>query len=106
MDSGLDFTVVWDNLTYFMIGRYPHGPLGGLALTLYLAAVSCLLSFLGGLVLGLLSVSHNPVLRWLTHTVVNMVRGVPLLMVVFWTYFLLPALLGQTVAESHTIIIA
>jgi polar amino acid transport system permease protein len=106
MGEGLDFTVVWSNLTYFMIGRYPHGPLGGLALTLYLASVSCLLSFLGGLALGLLSVGRNRPLRWLTHALVNVVRGVPLLMVVFWAYFVLPALLGQPVAEAHTVIFA
>lgn len=85
MEGGLDFTVVWDNLTYFMIGRFPHGPLGGLALTLYLAVVSCLLSFLGGLMLGLLSVAKNAAVRWTTLTLVNLLRGVPLLMVVFWT---------------------
>ena len=45
---GLDFHVIWENLTYFFIGRYPHGPLGGVALTFYLAVVSCILSFFGG----------------------------------------------------------
>ncbi|MFH1059965.1 MAG: amino acid ABC transporter permease [Pseudomonadota bacterium] len=89
-----------------MVGRWPHGPLGGLGLTLYLAAVSCALSFLGGLVLALMGLARNPILRWFTHTLVNLVRGVPLLMVIFWTYFLLPALLGQAVAENQTIIIA
>ncbi|MBI4797568.1 MAG: amino acid ABC transporter permease [Desulfarculus sp.] len=102
----MDFAVVWDNLTYFLIGRFPHGPLGGLALTLYLASVSCLLSFVGGLALGLLSVCKNAAICWATLVLVNLLRGVPLLMVVFWTYFLLPALLGQTVAEAHTVIIA
>ncbi|MFH1034607.1 MAG: amino acid ABC transporter permease [Pseudomonadota bacterium] len=102
----MDFTVVWDNLTYFMIGRFPHGPLGGLALTLYLAVVSCLLSFIGGLLLGLLSVARNPLIRWGTLALVNVLRGVPLLMVVFWSYFLLPALLGQPVGEANTVIVA
>jgi len=48
MVGGLDFSVVRDNLPYFFLGRYPRGPLGGVALTLYLAAVSLVLSFLGG----------------------------------------------------------
>ena len=38
---------------------FPHGPLGGIALTLYLAVVACVLSFFGGLILGLLNISHN-----------------------------------------------
>jgi polar amino acid transport system permease protein len=106
MAPWLDFGVVRDNLTYFMIGRYPHGPLGGVALTLYLAAASCILSFFGGLVLGLLSISHNRVIRRVTEAAINLVRGMPLLMVIFWMYFLLPALLGHTVPESRTVIMA
>lgn len=106
MEQFIDLSVISDNFTYFMVGRWPHGPLGGLGLTIHLALVSCVLSFLGGLALALLGLAKNPVLRWLTHTLVNIIRGVPLLMVIFWTYFLLPALLGQAVAENQTIIIA
>jgi len=106
MPTGFDFTVIGTNLTYFFIGRYPHGPLGGIALTLYLAVVACLLSFLGGLLLGLMSVSHSRVLKYSSLTIVNIIRGMPLLMVIFWMYFLLPALLGHTVNESWTVIMA
>lgn len=103
---GLDFTVVKDNFTYFMIGRYPDGPLGGLGLTIYLAAASCFLSFWGGLFLGLLNVAKNPVLRTASLGVVNVVRGMPLLMVIFWMYFLVPALLGRPMPENRTVIVA
>ena len=106
MGSWLDFTVVRDNLTYFMIGRYPHGPLGGVALTLYLAVASCVLSFFGGLVLGLLSIVHNRVIRRASEAVINLIRGMPLLMVIFWMYFLAPALVGHPLPESRTVIIA
>lgn len=106
MGSWLDFTVIRTNFVYFLIGSYPHGPLGGIGLTLYLAVVSCVLSFFGGLVLGLLSVSSNRPVRYCTVTVVNLIRGVPLLMVIFWMYFLLPALLGRNMAETRTVIAA
>ncbi|HLQ27246.1 MAG TPA: amino acid ABC transporter permease [Acidiferrobacterales bacterium] len=106
MTGALDFTVVQDNLTYFLIGRYPHGPAGGLLLTLYLAAVSCALSFFGGLVLGLLSLSRNWLIKLFIETVIQTLRGMPLLMVIFWAYFLLPALLGHTVPENWTVITA
>ncbi len=106
MSSWLDFTVVRTNFIYFMIGQYPHGPLGGVALTLYLAVASCLLSFLGGLILGLLSISHNRLIRKASEAFINLVRGMPLLMVIFWMYFLMPALLGHTVPESRTVIMA
>lgn len=104
MDGGLDFHVIADNFTYFMIGRFPKGPLGGLGLTIYLAVVSCILSFFGGLILGLLSVSKH---RWISYPAtlfINTVRGMPLLMVIFWMYFLLPAMMGTTVPESQTVI--
>jgi polar amino acid transport system permease protein len=106
MDSWLDFTVIGNNLTYFLIGSYPHGSLGGVALTLYLAVASCVLSFIGGLILGLLSISRNRVIRYSTLAVINAVRGIPLLMVIFWMYFLVPAILGRPVPESQTVITA
>jgi polar amino acid transport system permease protein len=104
--GGLDFSVVLDNLSYFFIGRYPKGPLGGVGLTLYLAVVSLALSFLGGLVLGLLSVSRNRPLRMGSMAVIQTIRGMPLLMVIFWMFFLLPALLGGGMSAAWTIIAA
>jgi polar amino acid transport system permease protein len=106
METGLDFSVIRDNLLYFFIGRYPHGPLGGVALTLYLALASLVLSFFGGLFLGLLAVSHRKWVRLPASAVINTVRGMPLLMVIFWMYFLMPALLHRTVPEAQTVIFA
>ena len=106
MIGGLDFSVVRDNLSYFFIGRYPKGQLGGVGLTLYLAVVSLGLSFIGGLVLGLLSVSRNRLLRLGSMAVIQTIRGMPLLMVIFWMFFLLPALLGGGMSAAWTIIAA
>jgi len=105
MEQFLDFSVISDNFTYFMIGRFPHGPLGGVGLTLYLAVVSCILSFFGGLLLALLSISRFPIIRYPALAFINLVRGMPLLMVIFWMYFLMPALFG-TIAENTTVIMA
>ncbi len=105
MEQFFNISVITDNFTYFMIGRFPHGPLGGVGLTLYLAVVSCILSFFGGLILGLLSISRWSVVRYPALAFINLVRGMPLLMVIFWMYFLLPALFGK-VAENNTVIMA
>jgi polar amino acid transport system permease protein len=102
----VDFSVVKDNLTYFLIGRFPHGPLGGVALTLILAVVSLVLSLFGGLILGLCSVSRRRWVRWPSAVFINTVRGMPLLMVIFWAYFLWPALLGHPTAESQTVVLS
>jgi polar amino acid transport system permease protein len=106
MVGGLDFSAVLDNLPYFFLGRYPRGPLGGVALTLYLAVVSLILSFFGGLVLGLLSVSRNRLIKWGSSAVIQTIRGMPLLMVIFWMFFLLPAMLGAGMTADWTIISA
>lgn len=105
-DLNLDFSVIARNFTYFMVGRFPQGPLGGLALTIYLAIVSCILSFFGGIILGLLSLSHRKYLSLPVKAFIQIVRGIPLLMVIFWTYFLLPAMVGKTVPENFTVIVA
>jgi len=101
-----NFQVIADNIVYFMVGRWPQGPLGGVGLTLYLATASCILSFFGGLILGLLSVSRKRWISWPIMVVINTVRGVPLLMVIFWMYFLLPAIFGKGFSETRTVIMA
>jgi polar amino acid transport system permease protein len=106
MQAGFDFTVIWTNITYFFIGRFPHGALGGIALTLYLASISCVLSFIGGLFLGLMNISHIRVIRYLSSAILNLIRGMPLLLFILWMYFLLPALLGRTFPENWTVIVA
>ena len=37
--------------------------------------------------------------------VINTIRGVPLLMVIFWMYFLLPAIFGKGITETRTVIL-
>jgi polar amino acid transport system permease protein len=105
MEPIFNISVITDNFTYFMIGRYPNGPLGGVGLTLYLAVVSCILSFFGGLILGLFSISRHAAIRYPALAFINLVRGMPLLMVIFWMYFLMPALFGK-IAENNTVIMA
>jgi len=46
------------------------------------------------------------VVRYGSMLATNAVRGVPLLMVIFWMYFLLPAIAGKTVKEESTVIVA
>ena len=49
---------------YFLIGQYPNGPLGGLALTLILAACGLVLALPLGVAFGLARVSPWRWLRW------------------------------------------
>ena len=91
---------------YFLIGQYPNGPLGGLALTLILAVMGLLLSLPLGLVFGLMRVSPWSWLRRPITGFVYLVRGLPLLMVVFWAYFFLPSITGIKTDQFWTMLIA
>ncbi|MFG5779683.1 amino acid ABC transporter permease [Comamonas sp. J-3] len=91
---------------YFLVGQYPNGPLGGLALTLILASLGLLLSLPLGLVLGMARISSWRVVRWPVTALVYVVRGTPLLMVVFWAYFFLPSVTGYKTDQFWTMLIA
>lgn len=91
---------------YFLIGQYPNGPLGGLALTLVLATMGLLLSLPLGLAFGLMRVSPWRWLRAPVTAFIYVVRGTPLLMVVFWAYFFLPSVTGVKTDQFWTMLIA
>lgn len=91
---------------YFLVGQYPNGPLGGLALTVVLAALALLLALPVGVVLALCRISHWRTLRLPVTALVFVVRGIPLLMVVFWAYFVLPTLVGHKTDQFSTMLAA
>ncbi|WAH55056.1 amino acid ABC transporter permease [Pseudomonas silvicola] len=98
------FKIVHDNWPLFLIGQYPHGPLGGLASTLILAASALVLAFPLGLLLALARVSPWRWLRYPATVWVYVLRGIPLLMVIFWTYFLVPLLIGHNITGFTTML--
>jgi len=89
---------------YFLIGQYPNGPLGGLALTLLLASLGLVLALPLGLALGLARASPLWWLRGPVTGLVFVVRGTPLLMVVFWAYFFLPVVTGHKTSQFSTML--
>ncbi len=91
---------------FYLIGQYPNGPLGGLALTLILAALALVLAFPVGLLLALCRISPFPILRWPATALTYIVRGTPLLMVIFWAYFVLPSVTGHKTNQFGTMLTA
>jgi polar amino acid transport system permease protein len=91
---------------YFLVGQYPNGPLGGLALTVGLAALALLLALPLGIALGLARVSVFRAIRWPVTALVFVVRGIPLLMVIFWAYFFLPSVTGVKTDQFSTMLMA
>lgn len=79
-----------DNLKQVAVGNFPGGAVGGIALTLFLGVASILLSFLLGTVLGLLRSSRFRPIAFLTGLYVEPIRGIPLVMLFFWIWFVPP----------------
>ena len=89
---------------YFLVGQYPEGPLGGLALTVLLASLALAGALPAGIALGLARTSPWPALRLPVTALVYAVRGIPLLMVIFWAYFFLPSVTGVKTGQFGTML--
>jgi polar amino acid transport system permease protein len=96
--------IVRDNWLLLLIGQYPNGPLGGLAATLILSVLGIALAFPLSVLVALARLSRRWVLRIPATVLVYGVRGVPLLMIIFWVYFLLPLLIGTSVPGFTTML--
>jgi His/Glu/Gln/Arg/opine family amino acid ABC transporter permease subunit len=93
----MDFAVVARNLPYM---------LNGLWLTIVISLVSMTGSLAGGVVLAVLRRSrilpfYGPAVLY-----IELIRSTPLLMVIFWFYFLLPVVTGQNLAPLAAGIVA
>jgi polar amino acid transport system permease protein len=96
--------IVKDYWLLLLIGQYPNGPLGGLANTLILSALSIALAFPVSILLALARLSKWRSLRWPVTALVYVTRGVPLLMLILWSYFLVPLLTGADVPSFVTML--
>ncbi len=93
----MDFSFLRDDLGYLLWGTFPEGPPGGALLTLLLSLGSGLASAALGLGLGVLLVLWRGLPLALLTALLAFLRAIPVLMLIFWTYFLLPVVLGLAV---------
>ena len=97
MFDQFDTNVILENL---------HFLIEGMQLTLLLTLVA----ICGGLVLGTLlalaRLSGFWILSLVSSTYVNFFRSMPLILVIFWFYFLVPLILGQPVGGYYSVLIA
>lgn len=81
-----------------LIGQYPYGPLGGLVNTLILSTIAMAFAIPVGLLLAIARLSPWAWVRRPATVWIYLLRSIPLLLIVFWTYFLVPALLGFSIS--------
>ncbi|BDG80872.1 MULTISPECIES: amino acid ABC transporter permease [Bacillus] len=62
----------------------------GFLVTLYVAFISIILSFIFGLIAGTLRYAKIPILSQLIAVLVETIRNLPLLLIIFFTFFALP----------------
>lgn len=76
------------------LGAYSAGNLSylmkGFLVTLEVAVISIILSFIIGIILGILRYAKIPVFSNIVAFVVEAIRNLPLILIIFFTYFALP----------------
>ena len=98
------FDILRDNWLLLLVGQFPNGPLGGIACTLILSVLGIVLAFPLSVALALARLSPWRLLNWPATALVYIARGVPLLMIILWVYFLVPLLIGHNVSGFVTML--
>lgn len=91
----MDWTKVWTpgNLERLLVGDlFTQGHAGGLLLTVWIAAIAIVASTVLGMLLGVMRASDRSLLRIPALVYIQTFRNIPLLILVFWAYFVPPYL--------------
>lgn len=95
--SGFDFSVIADSLPSLS---------GGLAMSFMLTAIAMAGGLILGLILAIVRLSNIRFVSTIAALYVNGFRAVPLILVIFWFYFLVPLVIGRPVGALYSVIIA
>jgi glutamate/aspartate transport system permease protein len=89
-----------------VIGRNFVFLMGGL-LTTFELAILALAGGIGlGMLVGLARLSNNPWIYYPITAYVNLLRNIPLILVIFWFYFVMPIITGEAMAPFPAAVIA
>jgi general L-amino acid transport system permease protein len=91
------FVVLWLLLGGWLLFPVPLSGLSGLILTLLIAVVSIVLSFPLGVLLALGRQSKLPAIHWLATIYIELIRGLPLIGILFMAQIMLPLVLPSDV---------
>lgn len=94
----MDLQVIFNNLGFLLLqGFFGIGAFAGGTLRLALPAI--VLGFILGTFIGLARLARSRWIHWPAGIYVEFFRGVPLVMVIFWFWFIIPTLAGKSLPE-------
>jgi glutamate/aspartate transport system permease protein len=96
-NGGFDFHIVFHSIPFLA---------KGMVLTLELTLLGIVGGLLFGTLLALARLAPFKLLSILAASYVNFFRSMPLILVIFWFYFLVPLVLGQQVGAFQSVVIA
>ncbi len=97
MLGNFDFQVIINSLPFLW---------QGLQLSLLLTFLALIGGIIFGTLLALMRLSGFALLAWPSMIYVNLIRSVPLILVIFWFYFLIPLLIGRPIGGFYSALIA
>lgn len=97
MFGGFDYQVVIDHIPFLW---------EGMQVTFLLTFLAICGGILGGTILALCRLSPFGWLSFVSGSYVNFFRSMPLILVIFWFYFLVPLLVGRPVGGFYSVLIA
>ena len=97
MFEDFDSAVVFDNI---------HFLVEGMQTTLILTLIAIAGGLLLGTLLALARLSPFKALSFVAGSYVNFFRSMPLILVIFWFYFLVPHILGRPVGGFYSVLVA
>ena len=80
--------------------------ISGITITIYISVISIILAMIIGLLITIPSLSKNKFLNYLNITYVEIVRAIPLLVLILWIYYGLPIISGISFSPFVSGIIA
>jgi len=95
MFSNFDFDVIQRSWLYLFTT--------GMKFTLTLTLVAMIGGILFGTVLAMMRLSHNKAISLIATSYVNLIRSVPLVLVIFWFYFLVPYIGAWIIGASQPV---
>ena len=93
----LDWSVVWNHRDELL-----HGAL----LTVLLTVLTMLVAVPAGIVLALMRLSHSKVLATASHWFVEFFRNLPLILIIYWAFYVMPMALHVQMSAFTTALVA